>query len=133
MKLTITSVDLFLKFKDIHDKTFNSGTPLGDYASGSPLKVYIGSTVTLPPPPNLPPPNATLTSAPTLLTGLPFASVNVSGGQLGAWTLEVQNDYIKTIAGSLQNSVTIGNIPYNHLNPAVIDDIVMVCHYSAKP
>jgi hypothetical protein len=132
-KLTITNVDLFLKFKDIHDKkTFQQdGTPLGDYAS-SPLKVYVGPTITLPPPNTLPPANVTLTSASTLLAGLPFASINVSSGQLGSWTLGAQNSDIGNIAASLQNIVTSGGSPYSHLNLTVIDDIVMVLHYSVK-
>jgi hypothetical protein len=132
-KLTITRVDLFLKFKDIQDKkTFQQdGTPLGDYASGH-LKVYVGPTITVPPPNTFPPANATLTTASTLLAGLPFGSINVSGGQLGSWTLGAHNSDIQHIASSLQNIVTSGGLKYNHLNPTVIDDIVMVCHYSAK-
>jgi hypothetical protein len=35
-------------------------------------------------------------------------------------------------AGSLQSVISIGGIDCHHLNPAVIDDILIVCHYSAK-
>jgi GH18 family chitinase len=129
-KITISSVDLFLKFKDLHDpKTFtHDGTPLGDYAGGTALTVSLQ-------PPTGSAADAKLASASTLLNGLPFAAIPFTTGTppgLGSWTLMADNGHIASIATSLQNIVTSGVTTYNHLNAAVIDDIVMVCHYSAK-
>jgi hypothetical protein len=126
-KITISRVELFLKFKDLHQPTVytHDGTPLGDYANvGAPLKVYLA-----PPNVNLQAPNGTLASAPTFLEGLPLAAVPLSGSPpgLGNWTLTANNADIQNIAVSLRNPAAT-----QHLNPAVIDDIVMVCHYSAK-
>jgi hypothetical protein len=130
-KITVSSVDLFLKFKDLHDpKTYtHDGTPLGDY-DGNPLKIYLAQ-----PNATLPGQAATLTSTSTLLNGLPFATINVASSSpagLGSWMLTANNTDIRKIAPSLQNTVTSGGATYYRLKPTVIDDIVMVCHYSAK-
>jgi hypothetical protein len=129
-KITVSSVDLFLKFKDLHDlKTFtHDGTPLGDYAGGTAL------TVSLQPPTGAAK-DGKLASASMLLNALPFAAILFTTGTpsgLGNWTLTANNDKIANIARSLQNIVPSDGTPYNHLNAAAIDDIMMVCHYSAK-
>jgi hypothetical protein len=132
-KVTVSSVDLFLKLKDLHDpKSYTQdGTPLGDYANaGGPLKVYLA-----PPSVTLQGPNGALASAPTFLDGLPFAAIALSGSPpgLGNWTLTANNTDIQKIATSLQNKiVTSAGTTFQHLDSAAIDDIVMVCHYSAK-
>jgi hypothetical protein len=130
--LQISQVELFLKFKDINDRTtYNQdGTPLGDYAAtskGSPLLIYVAPT-----PGTLLP--GTLRSAATLLNGTPFASIAIPSGtkSLVPWQLVVQSSDIGKIAKSLRNDVPIGANPVSHLKPEVIDDIVMVCHYSAN-
>jgi hypothetical protein len=141
-KIQISGVELFLKFKDIHDPTtykldLNNPTPLGDYAAGGP-----GAALAI----SLAPPSpagsgsaisGTLASTSTLLNGLPFAAIALASGTsagVGSWQLQLsaKSDGIGKIAKTLRNDVTTGGITYSHLKPEVVDDIVMVCHYSAK-
>jgi hypothetical protein len=130
-RIQVSSIELILKFKDIHDpKTYaHGGTPLGDYVSGgAPLKIWLD-------PPAGPAVSGTLNSAPTFLGGLPLAviplrSINPAPG-LGSWSLSVQNTDIQKMAPTLQNVVLSGGNTFQHLNQAVIGDILMVCHYSA--
>jgi hypothetical protein len=129
-KISISRVELFLKFKDLHDPTTytHDGTPLGDYGASTALVISLT-------PPTGPAQSGTLTSASTLLNGLPFAAIALPSGSppgLGNWTLAANNADIAKIAASLQNVVTSGANTFHHLNPTAIDDIVMVCHYSAK-
>jgi hypothetical protein len=129
-KITISRVELFLKLKDLNDpETYTyDGTPLGDYVNaGSPLVISLTT-------PTGSAQSGTLASASTFLNGLPFAAVTFPAGSppgLGNWTLRANNANIQKIASSLQNIVTSGGSTFQHLNPAAIDDIVMVCHYSA--
>jgi hypothetical protein len=51
---------------------------------------------------------------------------------LGNWTLTANETDIQKIVPSLQSTVTSGGTTYNHLKATVIDDIIMVFHYSAK-
>jgi hypothetical protein len=130
--LQISQIDLFLKFRDVHDPlTYPldpaNPTPLGDYAKGSQLTVGVGPT-----PGTLTP--GTLRSATTLLNGTPFASIAIPSGaksNLRSWQLAAQSGDIGKIAKSLRNDVTIGATTNSHLKSEVIDDIMMVCHYSA--
>ena len=124
-KVQISRVMLFLKFKDIYDsKTYsldrNNPSPLGDYAKfgkALPVSIVVPSGTSVP---------GTLRSAPTLLNGTPFDSIAMrSDGKLGSWQLVVTSNDISQIPDSLRNVNT------NHLKPEVIEDIVMVCHYSA--
>jgi hypothetical protein len=117
--IQISSFDLFLKFKDLHDSQFTTTTPLEDYRAGAPLPISV-----VPPSGAVVPP-ALLRSASTLLNRTPFASISLpSGSRLGSWQLVLQSTDIHKIAGSLNDGK-------NHLKPAVIDDVVVVCHFSA--
>jgi hypothetical protein len=126
-KITISSVDLFLKFKDLHDpKTFaHDGTPLGDYAGGTALALSLQ-------PATGSPANGKLTSAGTFLNGLPFATIPLTQTPPVGWALIAQSTDIQNIATSLRDAVTTGTTTVYHLNPDVIDDILLVCHYSTK-
>lgn len=138
-KIQISQVELLLKFKDIYDPALfkldpENPTPLGDYMKAGAAGA-LSLTVT---PPGATGKGATLSSAPTLLNGVPHASVPQtlspnppSLGGLGTWTLGATQADIQKIAASLQNVVTSGGANYAHLNPDVIDDIFLVCHYSA--
>jgi hypothetical protein len=130
-KIEISQVDLFLKFKEIHDAdTYKSnGSPLGDYAD-APLKLNL-----TPPLPGAMASNTLLTNQ-ALLSGLPFAPFDFASQSpppgVGGWTLEASQDDIKKITQTLQKTVKISGAEYHHLKSDVIDDIVMVCHYSAS-
>jgi hypothetical protein len=137
-KIQISQVELFLKFKDIYDPTrFTldpvNPTPLGDYMKDPAAALNL--TVT---PPDALGKDATLSSAASFISGMPHASVPQSLspnppplGGLGTWTLVATQADIQKIAASLQNAVTTTNANYAHLNPNVIDDIFLVCHYLA--
>jgi hypothetical protein len=123
-KITVSSVDLFLKFKDLHDPKTDA-TPLGDY-DGNPLKVYLAQ-----PNATLPGQSAMLASTAAFLNGLPFGTINFASASpagLGNWTLTVNGTDIQKIAPSLRNVTSGGSA----LKPTVIDDLIMVFHYSAK-
>jgi hypothetical protein len=130
-KIRITSVELLLMFNDLHDPTTFKvdGTPLGDYRAGTPLKLSL-----------LPPSGAavaaTLISTPGLLAGTPFAALPLATGSppgLGAWLLSAQGSDIQAIAPTLWTKVTSGGTDYYHLNAEVVQDVFMLCHYSAAP
>jgi hypothetical protein len=81
------------------------------------------------------------TLAPTSLLGrLPYkrdqlaSAVTVLGQpQAGTkWKLTVDSADIKKIHASLRRDVTVNNVTYYHLEPQMIEDIGLVCFYSAK-
>jgi len=133
-KIQIYEVDVFLKFRDIYDTTkyTTNGTPLGDYAAGTPLTL------------NLAPPGAVaaamqLHSTAALLSGVPAGSVPqppptvpppapVVGG-LGSWTLVAKGTDIANIAASLRTQVTVGTTINNRLAAEAIEDLFLVCRY----
>ena len=103
------------------------GTPLVDYAAGSPLAL------------NLTPPGDAAAAPPALLqsdtavrNGLPHASIDFSSQprDLGAWKLEATSVAVGQIAASLWNPVAVGGATQNRLKPEVIEDVVLVAHYS---
>jgi hypothetical protein len=105
----INQIDLFMKFKDVSNQTdYNNGTLTAHFTppGGSPVK-----TSSLNKEPGLP--------------GLLHGKVQVSSG-LGAWELQLTDADVQNVNASLRTSGS----PYR-LKPEVIDDIVMVCHYSA--
>jgi Tc toxin complex TcA C-terminal TcB-binding domain len=132
-RISISHVDLLLKFKDINDpQLFQTGTPLGDFGSG-PLYVCVTPSPLVrgqqPQPPTQPPssPNPiALTSVSDSFSGTPYGMGPVSTG-LGLLWLQVfttGNFGTATINPTLLDA-------NNHLLGRIIDDIFIVCHYSA--
>jgi hypothetical protein len=137
-KVQISQVEILLKLKDIHDPSIyklnpDEPTPLGDYAAGgigTALRLYLSPPVST----GAPTLSTALNSLSSFLGGLPYGSVPFGTGNppgLGYWLLTAQNADIAKIALSLQNQVTSGGTLYQHLSAAPIDDIVIVCHYTA--
>jgi hypothetical protein len=138
-RIQIYEVDVFLKFRDVFDPaTYTSGTPLGDYAAGGVLKLNLAL-------PAVPLANAKtlqMVSSRQLLSGVPFGTVPQPPpvvppvpptlGGLGAWTLVAKGADIGTIAGSLRTQVTSGASTFNRLAVDAIEDVFLVCRYSAS-
>jgi hypothetical protein len=125
--ISISKVQLFLKFKDIHDSQIyaQDGTPLGDYAVVKPLTV------------NLTPPGGTavpmqLKSNKSLLNGLPQASADLSDQTvgLGAWTIDLHSDNVASLPPSLRSDGGANKI--YRLNSDAVSDIAFVCQYSVN-
>ena len=125
--ISINRVDLFLKFKDIHDTRNYSqdGTPLGDYVVAKPLVVSLtpaGGTAV----------DVQLKSDKSLLNGLPHASADL-GDQtvgLGAWTIDVKNEALAGLPPSLRSDSGADKI--YRLKSDAVADIAVVCHYSVS-
>jgi hypothetical protein len=126
--IQIAQMELFLKFKDIHDtNTYTQGgTPLGDYNS-NPLVVSLIA------PGDNTGPSGSLVSDSAVLAGLPHTLIDFTNQPkgLGAWSLQVKDSDIHSIAASLQVPVTANGTPHYRLKAEVVEDIVMICHYSA--
>jgi len=123
--ITISGVDLYLNFKDLHDtQTYTrDGTPLGDYAGGKPLKL------------SLTPPGGTavdvqLKSNKSLLNGLPHALADVSDqtASLGGWKIEIHNEDLSGLPPSLRSGT--GSSKTYNLKSDTVADMLFVCHYS---
>jgi len=118
-------VDLFLRFKDLHDPAAYSqdGTPLGEYAGA---KLAISVT-----PPNGTAVTTQLKSVKSMLSGMPHGSADVSdqAAGLGAWTIEVQNQDIAALPASLRTDGGANKI--YRLNSDAVADLIILCHYSA--
>lgn len=137
-KLAASQVELLLKFKDIHStQQFNTGTPLGDFVSGpgAPglLNIYVTQAPVArgqqPPAPTQPPASIKpipLTSTPVRFNGAPYGNSSAPLN-LGYWWLQVftGSNYIGAVAPTLVDS-------NNHLLSGVMEDIFLVCHYSAS-
>jgi len=124
--ITINSVDLFLRFKDLHDPASyqQDGTPLGDYAGAKPLAISVT-------PPNGTAVTTQLKSVKSMLSGMPHGSADVSdqAAGLGAWTIEVQNQDIAALPASLRTDGGANKI--YRLNSDAVADLIILCHYSA--
>jgi hypothetical protein len=74
-----------------------------------------------------------LTSVPTFLDGMPNTTFDVQneGAGYGPWRLELSSDAVGALDQSLRTSVTVEGAPVHRLNPKVIRDIILVCHYVA--
>jgi hypothetical protein len=125
--ISITKLELFLKWKDEHDGQIYSqdGTPLGDYAIAKPLTVNLT-------PPGGTPVNMPLKSVKSLLNGLPHASADLSDQTvgLGAWTIDLQNENVATLPPSLRTDGGADKI--YHLKPDAVSDIAIVFHYAVN-
>jgi hypothetical protein len=138
-KIVVSEVDLLLKFKNIYDtQRFKTGTPLGDFvnAQGTPglLNVYVTqgpSQMTQPAQAPTQPPQGSkpisLASNLTTLNGSPYgSSAGPVSFNLGSWWLQVftAGNYMGSVAATLLDS-------NNHLISSVIEDLFLVCRYSA--
>jgi hypothetical protein len=139
-RIQISRVELFLRFKDVTNP--DSPSPSVDYAKEN-LTLYLTPLKDQPKPPEpqtrparaptQPPPNASL-KPDARLNGLPHGTIDlVEATGLGTWWLHTYDADIGTIAGSLQKPATKDGNGRHHLNPDVIDNIFMVCHYSVAP
>jgi Tc toxin complex TcA C-terminal TcB-binding domain len=115
--LRIHQVELFLRFKtDEATRAYRE--------EGAPLAVLLTS-------PAGASANGSLTSAPVLLNGVPRAMIDVGDAGLGSWTLAASDADIGKIAPSLRRTVTVDGAIHQRLNADLVDDLVVVCHYSA--
>src|SRR5262249_32938500 len=103
-------------------------TPLGDYVTGAPLKLFLTQPGD-PPPAPLP---GSFVSDANFLNGLPRATFGLQSSQLGRWTIEVRDADIHSIAPSLWKELSAANGPHFRLNSEIIEDIIVVCHYSVS-
>jgi len=125
--IEVALVEIFLKFKDIDDpdtftKDPHNPTPLGDYATTNALRVNV-----------MPPKSAKVSGTLNALSfGLPHANFSWPNPPLtplpgvGVWTLEANAADVGTLTSTLKTN------DGKHLNPEVVEDIYMVCHYSVS-
>jgi hypothetical protein len=139
-KISMSEFDVMLKFKDILDpQRFTTGTPLGDFAAGqgSPgsLNLYVTHAPSVPSqrppqPPTQPPqdpPSLILTSTTTNFSGAPYGTTgSIPPAPLGTWWLQIFTT--NNLIGSVPPTLLDTN---GHLLPDVIDDMFLVCRYSA--
>jgi hypothetical protein len=126
--ITITRVDLYLRFKDTYDPPASSGsTPLGDY-DDKPLTMYVT------PAPGTRSASAAILKIGTPLNGLPHGFVDFTSqpGALGSWLLEARDADIFNIAPSLRTSVTANGTPHYRIKSDLIEDIILVCTYQVQ-
>ena len=124
--LTISEVEVLLKFKDIYDdETYLEGTPLGDYMKGTALGIYL----TLPDSTEQGP--KTLDSD-LLLGGTPHAAfaeeISHEVQASDSWSIEARDIEIGLIASTLWTSIA----GHNRLKAEAIEDLIIVCHYSVQ-
>jgi hypothetical protein len=101
------------------------------YLSGTPLMLQLGPPST--------PSNVTLSNT-VILNGAPYGSTAQSpaapapttAGAPPSWTLSASGAAIQTMSPQFLNQVSSGGSTYTHLSPTAIDDILMLCHYSAQ-
>jgi hypothetical protein len=119
--LRIKQMELFMKLKDETVET--------KYREGADL------TVSLKPPASTTGVNGVLVSDASSFGGVPHAGpINASGevkGSDATWELRVKSADIKNLHADLFDSVTVGGTTRYHLKPDVIEDVFVVCHYSA--
>jgi Tc toxin complex TcA C-terminal TcB-binding domain len=135
-KISVSQIDVMLKFRDIHDpQRFKTGTPLGDFigGQGSPgsLNIYISpasfAVGQQPRAPSQPPQGSkpvTVVSVAANFDGTPYGTGSIALST-GFWWLQVFTS--STYIGSVPSTLLDSN---NHLIPDVIEDVFMVCHYS---
>jgi hypothetical protein len=69
------------------------------------------------------------------MDGIPNGAVQAGGvaiTQEGNWKWEVSQDNIQSLDPSLYQTVTINGQTYYHLNPEIIEDLLMVVHFKAE-
>ena len=127
--IAIDKVEAFLIFRDVYDRSAfkldpQTPSPLGDYAKGTSLNL------------RLTPPGGTEVDAAikcdSLFGGAPHGVFDLSGqpGDLGAWLLHVSDADVLALPASLRTTVTSSGTTHQRLVPALISDLIVVCHYS---
>jgi hypothetical protein len=122
-KILISEVELFLLFKCA---PFQS-----EYSSGNPLVVHLG------PPGVATAPSVTLTSSLSFLGGMAYGSIvqppqpaTAGSGSPPAWILSANSTDVANT--NLKSPASVSGTNPAHLNPAAINDILVLCHYSAS-
>jgi hypothetical protein len=134
-KISVFQLDLILQFKTQNNAAkFKTGTPLGDFASrqgSSGLKIYIsqaavvaGRQLVAPAQPSASASAVSLLSVPTYYGGAPFGSVPGISLSPGSWWLQIFAIDNFSLSPSLLDA--------NHHLTAAIDDIFLVCHFTAS-
>ncbi|UIE37912.1 Tc toxin subunit A-related protein [Leptodesmis sichuanensis] len=126
--ITISKVEVFLKFKDIQDEaTYTQATPLGDYTAGNaPLGLYLVQPDSSTPqgPENL--------NCDSLFQGIPHAifaeGIDREVKASDSWSIEARDAEVGAIASTLRTSVD----GHKRLKAEAIDDLLIVCHYSVQ-
>jgi len=117
--IQISQVNLFLKFKDINDQN--------NYAKGDVLTLYL-----MPPGDPPPVPSGGALVPDHSLDGLPHATIQLQPWPaVGSWLIEARDADVQSIAASLRTTITAANGPHFRLKPELLDDLVMVLHFSA--
>lgn len=97
---------------------------------------------------NIAPPKAaaktvSLLSNNGILAGVPYGTVPTpvappppptppALGGPGAWTFTAKGSDVQNIATTLQKQVVIGGTTFYRIDPAVLDDIYVICHFSTN-
>lgn len=129
--IAFNQFELFLKLKAFYPPSSGqtNSTPQQDYSGGTALSFTIAPPGTA----ALPPPIPTFKSNPNFANGVPYASIKVNKNGLGIYKLSLGNT--GQIAASLQVTPPLapaaGAPTYQLLNPALVEDIYLICHYSA--
>jgi hypothetical protein len=128
-EISITKIELFLRFKELADPQLNA-SPLAVYQKAGParvLKVFLNFPKDSPSAGN-----TMLPSIHSYLAGLPHGVITLgTPPSMGTWLLTVKNEDIALVDPALQTKQTINGKDYVHLKAEFIDDIYIVCHYSA--
>ncbi|HTC22600.1 MAG TPA: hypothetical protein VK859_17215, partial [bacterium] len=126
--LKVTQIELFLKFKNEYPTSVtgsNLTTPQNDYAGGTSLKFTLSPSGA---------PAAPSFAANSTLGGIPYANITslnlkVAGSVL--LTLGPAQSLNPGLSISIPNPSNSGQ-PHYFLNPAVVEDLYWVCHYSVS-
>ena len=132
--ITQTQAELVLLFSDPQFLT--------DYRNGTSLSLELGPPNATIPPSITNPSSVTLTSSTGVLGGAPYGSIAqpkpAGPNAPNSWVLQALETAIAQIDPHLylKNTVAASDgttTTYHHLNPDVIDDILLLCHYSVSP
>jgi hypothetical protein len=141
----VNQVDVYLKFSSITNKaTFHrdvqNPTPMGDYQQAAALGLDLTPPDPTPqlnstPTPGIQWPPVMALESDSHLNGLPHAITNFvrdfdGPGAPGTWSLSFSDADIEAIASSLRFKVTVDNQDHWRLRSDLIDDIVVLVHYS---
>ncbi len=101
------------------------------YTGGGPLVLQLG-------PPSASAPSSVTLESGGILAGAPYGSVTqpaapapATPGAPPSWTLQANGTAIESMNAQFVNPVSSGGTTYYHLKPDAVDDILMICHYSA--
>jgi hypothetical protein len=125
--IEIQQLDLFMKFSDEEvEKKYRGEGGTGNVTS-APLTVYLrapgASSVK----------DAKLESDDDFLSGVAYATVRVTHKPKSTdppWEIEAQSVDIEKMNDDLHDSTTVGGASVYRLKPDVVEDLLVVCHYS---